>query len=218
MFSFFLRNSIIFITSKIIQKFDLHILFQRLDLSQNSVCLEIGCRKGYALEIIYNFFNPKILIGIDIDAKAIKEAERWIKKKGLQNRIKVAVASGTNPPFKKQYFDAVFAFSTLHHVENWKRALSEAAKVLKPGGYFIFKEPLSEAFSIPFVKWIDKPAAIFTERKLKEELKKNNFKVLHWQYRGFYRKFLKVSIEGICQKSRLGKSSQRSVLPIIRRR
>ena len=39
-------------------------------------------------------------------------------------------------------FDAVVDYGILHHVPDWRRALREIARVLKPGGMFYFEDIL----------------------------------------------------------------------------
>jgi len=43
----------------------------------------------------------------------------------------------------------VFDFAIIHHVENWRLALAEVARVLRPGGRFYFDEVTSTALARP---------------------------------------------------------------------
>ena len=49
--------------------------------------------------------------------------------------------SSDSVSFNEGSFDLVFGFGILHHL-NYKQALSEAGRVLKPGGRILFYEPL----------------------------------------------------------------------------
>lgn len=44
-------------------------------------------------------------------------------------------------------YDAVFDFGIIHHVPDWRRAVSEVARVLRPGGRFFFEEVTSQALN-----------------------------------------------------------------------
>ena len=46
--------------------------------------------------------------------------------------------------------DAVFTFGALHHVVDWRLALKEAYRVLKPGGRFYVEEILKKYITHPF--------------------------------------------------------------------
>jgi ubiquinone/menaquinone biosynthesis C-methylase UbiE len=43
-------------------------------------------------------------------------------------------------------YDAVVELTILHHVPDWRRALGEIARVLRPGGVFLFEELSREFF------------------------------------------------------------------------
>jgi ubiquinone/menaquinone biosynthesis C-methylase UbiE len=51
------------------------------------------------------------------------------------------VADACFLPFNNSVFDAVSLFSTIEHIPNQKRALREAIRVLKPGGYLVMQFP-----------------------------------------------------------------------------
>jgi SAM-dependent methyltransferase len=42
-------------------------------------------------------------------------------------------------------YDAVFDFGIIHHVPAWQHAVTEVARVLKPGGRFFFEEVTKRA-------------------------------------------------------------------------
>jgi ubiquinone/menaquinone biosynthesis C-methylase UbiE len=50
------------------------------------------------------------------------------------------VGDSIDLPFKSDALDALFGFGFLHHVPNWRRALSEIARVLKSGGVYYMEE------------------------------------------------------------------------------
>lgn len=44
-------------------------------------------------------------------------------------------------------YDVVFDFGIVHHVPDWRAALNEVARVLKPGGKFVFEEVTAKALA-----------------------------------------------------------------------
>lgn len=55
-------------------------------------------------------------------------------------------------PFADGAFDGVFAFYVLHHVGEYGPALQEVARVLRPGGVFLFVDLIRPA-------WLPLPAS-----------------------------------------------------------
>ncbi len=45
--------------------------------------------------------------------------------------------------FSDNYFDLITSFGVLHHIPNITFVISEILRVLKPGGYFIMREPIT---------------------------------------------------------------------------
>lgn len=54
--------------------------------------------------------------------------------------VDVRVGDATALDLPDASFDAAFAFDVLHHVPDWRRALAEVRRVLRPGGRVYFEE------------------------------------------------------------------------------
>jgi len=106
------------------------------------LCLEIGCGRGVGAAIIVERFGALEVIATDIDPAQIERARRRLKP-ALRGKVtfKVEDAMALSEPDGK--FDAVFSFGVIHHSEDWRRAVGEVARVLKPGGEFFFEELLA---------------------------------------------------------------------------
>lgn len=69
----------------------------------------------------------------------------------------------TTLPFAGASFDAVFCNSLLEHVPAWERVVTEAARVLRPGGVFVMYTtnrtcPLQQEVNhFPFYSWLPDP-------------------------------------------------------------
>jgi ubiquinone/menaquinone biosynthesis C-methylase UbiE len=55
-------------------------------------------------------------------------------------RVTLAVADALRLPHRDAAFDAVFGFGVLHHVPDWRGALREVGRVLRPGGIYCLEE------------------------------------------------------------------------------
>lgn len=99
-----------------------------LNIRKGMRLLDVGCGDGVHLDRIVKTFKVKGF-GADVSKKSIERA-----KKQSSKNIKYFVGSAINLPFNNNYFDRVVSFDTLEHIEKQKKAISEMARVLKPGG------------------------------------------------------------------------------------
>jgi ubiquinone/menaquinone biosynthesis C-methylase UbiE len=104
--------------------------------------LDYGCYNGWMVPR-YLESEPRSITGIDISETAIKEA---IATYG--DSAKFWVGDAHAMPFPDESFDLVVGRAILHHLE-WKLALQEIRRVLRPGGCAVFIEPLADN---PFAK------------------------------------------------------------------
>jgi ubiquinone/menaquinone biosynthesis C-methylase UbiE len=89
--------------------------------------LEVGCGTGLVLERIRVF--ARSVQGIDLSPGMLEHARR----RGLN----VREASATELPFEDNSFDVCCSFKVLAHVPAINTALSEMARVTRPGGTLI---------------------------------------------------------------------------------
>jgi ubiquinone/menaquinone biosynthesis C-methylase UbiE len=92
--------------------------------------LDIACGLGY--DSIAWARAGKRPIGIDFNADLVKNARRMAREAGLQ--IDFAVSDATKLPFGNDSFDMCFSENLFEHVPNWQDIVTEAHRVLRPGG------------------------------------------------------------------------------------
>jgi len=93
----------------------------------NKIVVDIGCGPGNVYASLGG--KPKMLIGVDISFGALKMA----KKLGYMPLL----ADAQDLPLRSGFADIVVINATLHHVDNMKAVLSEAARLVKPGGMLV---------------------------------------------------------------------------------
>lgn len=96
--------------------------------------LDVGCGGGLLAE---EFAGAGFRVaGIDPMAESIEAARRHAAASGLE--IDYRIATGEALPFADARFDVVLCCDVLEHVEAVGPVLAEVARVLRPGGVFLF--------------------------------------------------------------------------------
>ena len=111
---------------------------------QRKRVLEIGCGRGVGTEIIFTQFGADEAHAFDLDPDMIKQARNRLSQY-IPGRLRLYVGDAAAIEEPDCSFDAVFDFAIIHHIPNWKDAVSEVARVLRPGGRFYFEEVTSHA-------------------------------------------------------------------------
>jgi SAM-dependent methyltransferase len=105
--------------------------------SKGADILDYGCYNGWMVSR-YLEMGPRSITGIDISETAIAEA-----KQTFGDRASFYAGDAHNMPFPDNSFDLVVGRSILHHLQ-LDIALREILRVLRPGGYAVFTEPLGD--------------------------------------------------------------------------
>ena len=74
--------------------------------------------------------------GVDPSAESIATARDHAASSGLE--IEYVQGAGEQLPFEDGTFDIVYCCDVLEHVDDLQRTLDESARVLKPGGLYMF--------------------------------------------------------------------------------
>lgn len=111
--------------------------------------LEIGCGNGAGLLAIERRFRPAGLAGFDLDDQQVARARSALAR--LTERrpmppVRLWTGDAEHLDAPSGSYDGVFEFAIFHHIPDWRRALSEVHRVLRPGGYFFFEELSREFF------------------------------------------------------------------------
>ena len=104
-------------------------------LARGKRVLDIGCGAGYGSAELADLAAQ--VFGLDVAPEAIEFARANYQ---LPN-LRFEQASCTALPHPDAGFDLVVAFEVIEHLEDWRGFLSEACRVLAPGGQLIVSTP-----------------------------------------------------------------------------
>jgi ubiquinone/menaquinone biosynthesis C-methylase UbiE len=122
-----------------------------INLRVPSNFLDLGCGTGWAVRYAASLLqNQGCFIGIDISGKMIRKANEFIQGK---INIRFYEASAEELPLENNYFDDIICTFSFHHYGHPEKALTEALRVLKPGGKIFILDVTPDD---PFIKIIEK--------------------------------------------------------------
>jgi ubiquinone/menaquinone biosynthesis C-methylase UbiE len=115
---------------------------------------DIGCGAGAQCQIWARAGHR--VHGVDINESLISIARERADKAGLD--IHFEAASAVRLPWPDQFADVCLLPEVLEHVKDWQPCLSEAVRVLKPGGVLYLSTtnrlcPRQQEFSLPLYSW-----------------------------------------------------------------
>jgi len=105
--------------------------------------LDVGCGGGFATNFLARLDFQ--VSGIDFSEPTLSVARRMDATKS----VNYVQGDAYQLPFVDGQFDAVLAFDFLEHVSDPQKIVQEVARVLKPGGQFLF-----HTFNRSFLAWL----------------------------------------------------------------
>jgi len=108
--------------------------------------LEIGYGAGAVLLAVSSIASE--LHGLDLDTDP-EQVAPVLRARGCEASLKQGDV--LKMPYEDGFFDIVICFSVFEHLHEYRRALAEVARVLRPGGAFVLGMPaVSKAMSWGF--------------------------------------------------------------------
>jgi SAM-dependent methyltransferase len=99
-------------------------------LTPDSAVLDLGCGRTGGIERFWR--KARLAVGIDPDLQSLAERH---------GGMPVLQGGGDHLPFARASFDMAVSVWVLEHLATPERVFGEVARVLKPGGHFIFLTP-----------------------------------------------------------------------------
>jgi len=103
--------------------------------------LDIGSGYGGAARYLAASFGCSVM-ALNLSEKENERARALSEERGLSNKIEVVDGSFEAIPAADDRFDVVWSQDAILHSGQRVQVLQEVARVLKPGGHFVFTDPM----------------------------------------------------------------------------
>jgi SAM-dependent methyltransferase len=97
--------------------------------------LDLGCGDGKLTSVILERSGPRALVGVDVDSQETQAAGKATTYQAVHT------APADQIPEREFSFDFVLSNSVLEHIPDLNPVLREIARLLRPGGRFLFTVP-----------------------------------------------------------------------------
>ncbi len=115
-----------------------------LDHCSQGSLLDIGTGPGWLLLALHRLNPEMTLAGLDVSPAMVAKARHNLSQANLSGKIKIHQGNADRMPFQDDAFDVVVSTGSIHHWKNPRRSLDEVHRVLKPGGYALIYDIVSD--------------------------------------------------------------------------
>jgi SAM-dependent methyltransferase len=112
-----------------------HHVVTQMELRGKNV-LEVSCGHGGGASYLARTFQPKNYTALDLNPAGIN----FCKKRHKVDGLNFVQGDAENLPFATGTFDAVINVEASHCYPNFPKFLAEVARVLRPGGHFLYAD------------------------------------------------------------------------------
>lgn len=190
-----------------------HSTATQVDLHGKQV-LEVGCGHGGGASYLTRTLHPASYTGLDLNPAGIE----FCRKRHTLAGLEFKQGDAENLPFADGSFDAVINVESSHLYPHFPRFLDEVARVLRPGGHFLYTDARAVHDLASWEEALENaPMRMVSARLINAEVVRGMEKTLErWQYvidrvtpvllRGAVRKF--APAQRACEDLRCGGSSE----------
>jgi 2-polyprenyl-6-hydroxyphenyl methylase/3-demethylubiquinone-9 3-methyltransferase len=167
---------------------------------------DIGCGPG--LQALVWARHGHRTTGIDISEAFIRSARAKAASEGASAQYQVG--SATDLPLAAATQDVCLIPELLEHVENWQAVVSEATRVLRPGGMLYISTsnwlcPAQNEFALPLYSWYPPPLKRHFERLARttrpELANYATYPAVHWfSFYGLRRHLVRLGYDQILDR------------------
>jgi len=122
--------------------YSLEYAFALLGDLRGRTVLDFGCGSGRSAVALRA--KGARLLALDISPHLLEVTRKRLAAHGLEGDTEYLLATGHEMPIPSQSVDVVFGAAILHHLD-LDEAADEVWRVLKPGGFAVFSEPVRDS-------------------------------------------------------------------------
>ncbi len=111
------------------------------DINPQHAVLDIGAGYGGPARYLASTFGCDVT-ALNLSEKENERSRELVEERGLNDKIKVIDGSFEDIPADDETFDIVWSEDAILHSGHREKVLQEVVRVLKPGGRFIFTDPM----------------------------------------------------------------------------
>ncbi len=116
-----------------------HIMMDIASVQKDDHILDAGCGVGGAAIYLAQTKSAKV-VGVTLSDLQVKTAKQYIKRYNLESKIKISKQDYAHTSFESGSFDVVWACESLSSSKEKSIFISEAMRLLKPGGRMIIAD------------------------------------------------------------------------------
>jgi SAM-dependent methyltransferase len=166
-----------------LERTDLWSLFRRW-LPPGGRVLEAGCGPGHWVKFLSEHGYPAVGLDLAVDA--------LVESKNAVSHLTLALGDLSTSPFRSESFDAYVSLGVIEHFEDGPgEVLSEALRIVKPGGVFLIAVPYLSLAKRYAIRKAGPPREgsvfyqyLMTARELRDLLARSGLRVVHLERYG----------------------------------
>ena len=115
----------------------LTIDLEKLEISNRSTILDLGCGKGRHLHKLY-YFSKCHVVGLDLSIEELKVTYQGFEQypdisEEKERKFSLMAGTAIKLPFKDNSFDNIICSEVLEHIEDFEKVIKEIYRISKPG-------------------------------------------------------------------------------------
>jgi ubiquinone/menaquinone biosynthesis C-methylase UbiE len=124
--------------------FDFMVVARSLDLRPGAEVLDFASGSCYVSEFLNRIGYTTVAFDRDPELLAMGRERLTLDPRCDPGRTRFVMGDWLRLPFADESFDGLICMNALHHMPDYRAALLEMHRVLRPGGRAVFSEPGSE--------------------------------------------------------------------------